>query len=886
MTVRRLLGSILVTLGLCLGCDRGTPIDGPIERVDDPTAGAQASAVNLEEVNLEDARRLIAAGNFDAARQELHRYLQTHPDDPEALEMAGDGAMQANDLATAIDFYDAAVKAASNPSRELWFKWAGATITAERPFDTITILRDAVEQYPDDRTIRQNLASILAQVGLQHEAAEHLRWLVQRRHGSQSILFNLSDMSRPQTFDATCQSALLRNPDDLRPVFSLAQSDLAESNWKEVEKALAPVVKQHPDFLPAVALYGRALVELDDAESVEKWSQSLPREIEAHSQYWLAAGNWAYRHGSMEQAARAYWSAVRLNENDPEALHGLSTSLTKLGRLAEAGFAARRAGKISALQSQLATLGTWDFDSQKAVVDLALTLQDLGRPWEATNWLMIGFSMKQHSDPRLEPTFRAIRNDLTGATPWQQPEQMVSTKMDLSSFPSVAWRQSGNEASPRTGENSEDIVRFRDEAATRSLLHVCRIGKSGDRESGLMIYQSGAGGAGVIDFDLDGWPDAYLTVMDGTPSRQDSGPNRLHRNRAGEFTDVTDPSSLIDRGFSQGIAVGDYNADGWPDLYVANIGENHLYRNNGDGTFRDVTEQCKLHGTGWTTSVAIADLNDDGHADIFEVGYCRGEKPLTQECIVSSIGEARSCNPMAFDSEPDRIWAGNGDGTFSDATQWLGPHEEGRGFALVIGDLDRQPGLEIYVANDMTANHYWAKAVDASDFALSDQALLRGLAFNRRSMAQASMGIAAADADNDGDIDFLLTHFVDDHNTYYQQYRDGFWSDESQVAGFAESSKPMLALGTQWIDVDNDGSLELFVANGDIDDFRFEGRSFRQPVQLFRQVTRGRWQLMQADLLGDYFAKDHLARAVATLDANRDGRTDLLVTISSTPWGC
>jgi hypothetical protein len=366
--------------------------------------------------------------------------------------------------------------------------------------------------------------------------------------------------------------------------------------------------------------------------------------------------------------------------------------------------------------------------------------------------------------------------------------------------------------------------------------------------------------------------------MDGTPNRRDSGPNRLHRNLAGEFLDVTDVSSLVDRGFSQGISVGDYNADGWPDVYVANIGENRLYRNNGDGTFCDVTKPSKLSGSRWTTSVAIADLNDDGHADIYEVGYCRGERPLIQQCDIPEIGEARSCNPMAFDSEPDRIWAGNGDGTFSDATRWLGPHEQGRGFALVIGDLDHQRGLEIYVANDMTGNHYWARPPETRQFGLSEQAAVRGLAFDRRSIAQASMGIAAADADNDGDIDFLLTHFVDDHNTYYQQYRPGFWSDESHVAGFADSSKPMLAYGTQWIDVDNDGLLEVFIANGDIDDFQFEGRSFRQPVQLLQQFSPGRWHAVQTDPLGDYFGKDRLARAVATLDANRDGLSDLIVT--------
>ncbi len=872
MTVHRLLLSLFFVLVVCAGCNRG-----PSEvTIDDAVANSQISREQVTSgQGLVEARRLIAEGKFDAARGVLKRYLQAHPDDPVALEMAGDGAVQAKNLEAALEYFEAAVNGLKHPSKELWLKWAGVAIAAERPFEAIAILRDALENYPDVLEIRQNLASLLSRVGLQNEAAEHLQWLVQRKHGSQSILLQLSDLTFPQSHNATCQSALRRNPDDLRPAFSLALLDAHESNWKEVERALKPVVDRHPGFLPAVALYGRTLVELDDAEAVKNWSRSLPEGIEAYSQYWMAAANWASRHGSIEQAAHAYWSALRLNENDPEALNGLSTSLALLGRQEQAELAARRAEQIAVLQSHIATLATSDFSSQKAVVDLALALHELGRRWEATNWLIIGQSMQQNPDPRFEQASRMIRGELTGATPWQLPEQMVSTKIDLSSFPAITWNESSGEASPSHQYSSGGILRFRDEAEARSLVHTCEIGKTYGQQSGLMIYQSGAGGAGVIDFDLDGWPDLYLTVMDGPPNREESGPNRLHRNLAGSFSDVTHRSSLIDRGYAQGISVGDYNADGWPDVYVANIGENRLYRNNGDGTFRDVTEQCKLDGAGWTTSVAIADLNDDGHADIYEVGYCRGDEPLTKKCMLPSV---RSCNPMAFEAEPDRVWAGNGDGTFSDATRWLGPHNEGRGFALVIGDLDRHPGLETYVANDMTAYHFWGKAIGANEFALSEQAIVRGLAFSRQSKAQASMGIAAADADNDGDIDFLLTHFVDEYNTYYQQHGDGIWTDESHVAGFADASKPMLAYGTQWIDADNDGSLEVFIANGDIDDFQFMGRAYRQPPQLFKLVARGRWQAMQSDQLGDYFAEDRLARAVATLDANRDGLSDLIVT--------
>jgi tetratricopeptide (TPR) repeat protein len=843
------------------------------------TSGKNLNATALvPEDSLDEARRLVAIGDFDAARALLKRYLQVHSHDSDAWEMAGDGAMQANDSIGAIGFYDAAVNTAEQPSQGLWLKWAGATVIAHRPFETIFVLRLALTDYPHSVEIRQNLASFLSRVGLQNEAAEHLQWLVQRKHGSQSMLLQLCDLTTPQTHAETCRSALVVNPNDLRPGYSLAALDLGESNWKGIEQALWPVIQQHPDFLPALALYGRAIVELDDRDAVLRWSQMLPESIETYSQYWIAGGLWALRHNELDQAAHAFWRALKLNEDDPEVLTGLSRVLTRLGRMDEASIAVRRAEKIAALRSHVASLGLWDFDSQKTVVDLALSLHELGRPWEATNWLMIAFSMKQHPDSRLEQTYRAIRSELSGTTPWQVPEALVSTKMDLSTYPAIVWHHSTTPTSRHDRLSSRSDIKLRDEAQTRSLQHVCAINKPAGQESGLMIHQSGAGGAGAIDFDLDGWPDLYLTVMDGTPNHADSQPNRLHRNLAGTFSDATESSLLVDRGYAQGFAVGDYDSDGWPDVYVANIGENRLYRNHGDGTFEDVTDQCKLHGTGWTTSVAIADLNNDGHADIFEVGYCHGVEPLNQDCVVDSIGEARSCSPLAFDPEPDRIWSGNGDGTFSEATQWLGPHQSGRGFALVIGDLDHQTGLDTYVANDMTANHFWTKPVHSNEFRLSEQAALRGLAFNARSVAQASMGIAAADADNDGDLDFLVTNFSDDYNTFYQQDQPGYWSDLSQVAGLVESSKPMLAYGTQWIDVDNDGILEVFIANGDIDDFTFEGRSFRQPAQMLQQAVRGRWELMPPDQLGDYFSQLRLGRAVAMLDANRDGLSDFVVT--------
>jgi tetratricopeptide (TPR) repeat protein len=652
-----------------------------------------------------------------------------------------------------------------------------------------------------------------------------------------------------------------------------------KSRWGEVAQQLRPVIAAHPEFLPAQALYGRAVVQQGEHEAIADWAENLPAEMEDQPQYWLAAGIWAEEQNDLKRAAHAYWRAVRLNENDSEALNRLSSTLAQLGRGEQAKAAAARAAMIADIRKHVDSLETWRQNSQSAAVQIALLLDQLGRPWEATTWLQAAFQMTDHKDPKLADVYKTIRNQLTGTTPWQAPEKLVAANIDLGDFPVVDWRQLDNDSPSEKANTSTSEFQLADQASLRNLNHLCKLRKPAGEEAGLAIYQSGAGGAGVIDFDLDGWPDVYLTVMDGTPKKSDSGQNRLYRNQGGRFTEITTAADAIDRGFAQGIAVGDYNADGLADLFVANVGGNRLFRNNGDGTFSDATAAASLTGDWWTTSAAIADINGDGHADLLEIGYCSGEEPYRRECIDLHLGQPRSCAPLAFDAERDRIWRGNGNGTFTDVTDsWFAAHEPGRGFGVVVGNLDHDNGLDIYVANDMTANHFWSADSSQSPFRLAEQATVRGLAFNERSLPQASMGIAAADADADGDIDFLLTHFFDDHNTFYEQVSRGMWADRSSRVGLAAPSHRMLGYGTQWIDLENDGTPELFIANGDIDDFGYQERPFRQPVQLFDRGPDGRWYEPNRGQLGDYFSKDRLARAVVTLDANRDGKTDLLVT--------
>ncbi len=776
---------------------------------------------------IKSAKQSIARGDAQTASQLIDDLLAAEPENAVALELAGDLALLEKDANRALEFFELAMKASDKPSRNLLNKLGGEWMNVGRPFESVEAMKAAVLHYPDDADFRQKLVGLQTALGMQWESLEHLQWLVQRGHQHLSLLMICSDITRPQTIESTCRYALKHYPDDLRPQYSLALLAAYKSNWDEVARQFRPVIEQHPEFVQAQALYGRAIIQQADQQAIDRWVKNLPKQIEGQPQYWLAAGIWAEDNDDVRRAAYAYWRAVGLNENDSEALNRLSATLAQLGRSEQADAAAQRAAMIAGIRNNVDALMTWRENSQSAAVKIAITLDQLGRRWEATTWLQAAFQMTENKDPKLDGVYRTIRGKLTGTTPWQAAEQLVAANIDLSEFPVIDWRRRGSEASPETITMSAPEFRFADEASLRNLDHICALGKPPGEEAGLAIYQSGAGGAGVIDFDLDGWPDVCLTVMDGTPKKTDSAPNRLFRNLRGQFSDVTSVADVSDRGFAQGIAVGDYNSDGLADVFVANVGRNRLFRNNGDGTFSDATADVGLTGDGWTTSVAIADIDGDGHADLFEVGYCGGEKPYRQECIDQQLGEPRSCAPLAFDPEQDRVWRGGGDGTFTDVTAiWLTDQKPGRGFGVVIGNLDHQDGLDIYVANDMTENHYWSPDSKASPFRLVEQATIRGLAFNERSRSQASMGIAAGDADADGDIDFLLTHFSGDHNTYYEQVSPGMWADRSSRVGLAAPSQRMLGYGTQWIDVDNDGMPELFVANGDIDDFSYQNGPF------------------------------------------------------------
>jgi len=558
---------------------------------------------------------------------------------------------------------------------------------------------------------------------------------------------------------------------------------------------------------------------------------------------------------------------------DLEVLTNLLVSVHQLGRSDDAARITELIVKQTELRDALKIHLERQDQSQAACFRIADAMSDLGRVWEAEGWARVAVSLPNDKVPGLRERFMAIRNQLSEQSPWQLPETLAVSLINLSDLPdasSVEFTASASTSAP----NQRGQIRLQDQALRRGWVHTSI---PAPKTGGHTIEQSVGGGVAVIDFDCDGWPDLAAATLDGTALRNDSSPNRLSRNLDGSFVDVSAMAGYQDTGFGQGITVADFNEDGFADLLDANIGRNRLYRNNGDGTFTDVSDAIGLAGEVWTTSVTMVDLDGDRISDLYEANYCAGREPYERECR-GKFGLG-TCTPLLFDAEPDRVWRGGADGKFTEVTgDWMNQPSPGRGLGLVAGELDERPGIDVLVSNDMTANHLWSSSPGKGkgSFHLTDLGVVRGLGTSGNSHSQASMGIAAADADGDGDLDLLMTHFADDYNTYYEQVAPGFWSDRTYQSGLIEPSMNLLGFGTQWADLDNQGAPELIVANGHVD--RIDDMLYRMPPQLFSRTEQGRWESWDAAALGEYFTKKHLGRAMVILDANRDGRCDLAIT--------
>ena len=386
----------------------------------------------------------------------------------------------------------------------------------------------------------------------------------------------------------------------------------------------------------------------------------------------------------------------------------------------------------------------------------------------------------------------------------------------------------------------------------------------------------GAGGA-FLDYDNDGYLDLYL-VNSATPSV-------LFRNKGdGTFTDVTESAEVDNQGsYGHGVACGDYDNDGYVDIYVTNFDANRLYHNDGDGTFTDVTAQAGVGDTRWSSSATFFDYDNDGYLDLYVVNYVNytldASAPIClEDPAFGATEKVRGyCHPKHFEGAPDRLYRNNGDGTFTDATDATNIRDPGgmflgKGLGVVAADFDADGNPDIYVANDDTPNYLFYNKGDGT---FAEIAILTGCAYSADGVAQAGMGVDAGDYNGDGFLDLFVTNFSYETNTLYRNNGDGTFTDVSYKARLGEESYLFLGFGTGFFDPDNDGYLDIFIANGHI--FPHVERttdvlSYKQPNQLF-------WNQSNSTFIEMQFEGQHaVSRGTLFGDYDNDGDTDLLVT--------
>jgi hypothetical protein len=396
----------------------------------------------------------------------------------------------------------------------------------------------------------------------------------------------------------------------------------------------------------------------------------------------------------------------------------------------------------------------------------------------------------------------------------------------------------------------------------------------------------GAGGA-LFDFDNDGDLDVF--AIQGAPLRPATRGavaqrSRLYRNdlssdlhRRIRFTDVTDRSAIVATGYGMGAATGDFDNDGWIDLYVTNLGSNQLLRNNGDGTFSDVTAPSGTDDPRWSTSATFFDYDHDGWLDLFVANYVNFSVDMKRGCF--SAGSARDyCNPAVYDAVPDRLFHNNKDGTFSDVTARSGiARPSGRGLGVLASDVNGDGWIDLYVANDGDANQLWINERGTGVF--KDEALLAGVAVNRMGQPQGSMGIDAADFDRDGDEDLFVTNLDNEGNTLYLNVGNGLYEDRTSEFGLFKLG--FTGFGTRFIDYDNDSWLDLIVVNGAVRHLsgqlqKGDPYPLKQRSHLFRS-DRGRRFQDVSDAAGAPFTQLQVSRGAATGDLDNDGDTDVVV---------
>jgi Flp pilus assembly protein TadD len=676
------------------------------------------------------------------------------------------------------------------------------------------------------------------------------------------------------------------DPADTHSLLALASYYAAQGRHAESAEVGRAILHIEPHHPKATALIADSLVSQGRVDEARALLDGLHHESLRDASLLRSFGRVCLAEGNCIEAAHRLRESLRVAPGDPATLYQLGIACAGLGATTEAAERTRTAQELTMLVDTARQISQLADPERGRLRDELLRLAELmlrAEQYEDARYCW-EYVLQYGSDARASELLAAVRQQRSMRRPTLEVNQP-----DSSTPPEPVPRAVGSghpsvvkDSAP--GHPAADwSLRFEDVAAEVGITFQYCTGDTGQK----YLFETLGGGASVLDFDADGWPDLFLPQGCRWPTsasdREHS--NALWRNRAGRSSeDVATLGGLDAPGYGIGCAAGDYDNDGFTDLVLTRYGRSSLYHNHGDGTFGDVSGPGGLAGESMSTSAAFADVDRDGDLDLYianylaDIGVCR-----------APLGRAYVCHPSMFPGQADVFCVNSGDGNLVDATGPAGISAlAGKGLGIVVADLDNDGWPDIYVANDTTPNFLLRNTGgtlqrDGAPL-LEECGLPCGAALGRDGQPQAGMGIACADWDDNGLLDLYVTNYYHETNALYLNQGKMYFLDSVRPFCLVAATNPLLGFGTQPIDVDLDGWLDLFVTNGHIDDYRpmQPDVPWKMPPKLYRGLD----QLQFADVsqaAGCFFRGVYLGRGVARLDWDRDARPDLVVVHQNDP---
>ncbi len=747
-------------------------------------------------------------------------------------------------------------------------------IGERRAADAERIFRRVAEHDPRAVEARRNLLYLL---GLQMRVAEARRilWQIYRIDEDPRVLVNLVlelllEHEDVRGLAPELELLVAQTPDDpfLRRGWGMAQ--LYRGNPQQALPHLEVAARALVNDSTGRFALAECLIMLGKPVSPDEVLGPVPSEPVDAAQWWLFRGRIEETAGRPESSVASFERAIALNPRSREAHFRLGEVLKRLGRDEPARLHLTQASRI---EDQFRTIRREHQQLRRAGLPsdpelfekLGRFCHEAGLVAEANAWIEQAL--------RLDPNREDIR---TLQTQWHAAETLPFALSDPRPRSETSTSTARHDLSrPPSGPGTEvKPLPFVEGAGAAGITYYYESGASDRR---FFIADTMGGGVGLIDFDADGWLDIYLVNGCALPfnAKNPPTPNLLYRNqRDGTFHDVTGSAGVAGKGYGMGCAVGDYDNDGDDDLFVTGLRGTILYRNQGDGTFENVTSAAGVFSDRWTTAAGFGDLDGDGDLDLVVVAYVDVSLDDDRVCR-DHAGRPIHCSPAYYPAQPDLLYRNNGDGTFTEVSQSSGfVGRDGRGLGLAIADLDEDGKLDIFVANDASPDFLFRNRGGLRFEEIGAEA---GVATNGSGLATASMGVVADDLDGDGRLDLFITNLVNESNTFFRNLGGGMWVDATLSAGLDAPSRPKTGFGDAAIDADNDGRLDLFVANGHVDDRPWANSSMALTSLFFWGRDRGRFEVAAPADSSSYFVRRVVGRGVAAGDLDNDGRVDLVV---------